>query len=122
MKTIKLNLLGIGILSLFFLFALNASAQSSSYVGNWQSTAPVPSMNNAIVKIKILSTSDPNVLIIVNFDNPKKKFVAKYDASTNRIYAIIRNQNLYFNYVAASDTIDCYNVSNNNLVCSMVRF
>ena len=68
----KLNILGIGFIAMFFLFAFSASAQATSFVGNWQSTAPVVSMNNSIVKIKVLSTSDPNVFIIINSDNPEE--------------------------------------------------
>jgi hypothetical protein len=122
MKTMKLNILGIGFIAMFFLFAFSASAQATSFVGNWQSTEPVASMNNSIVKIKVLSTSDPAVFIIINSDNPKKKFVSKYDQATNRLYTTIKNQNLYFAYVSTSDMLECYKTTNNSKIADLTRF
>jgi len=122
MKTMKLNMLGISVVAIFFLFAFSASAQSTNFVGNWQSTAPVVSMNNSIVKIKVLSTSEPNVFIIINPDNPKKKFVSKYDQPTNRLYTTIKNQNLYFTYVTSTDMLECYKVSNDSKIADLTRY
>jgi hypothetical protein len=122
MKTMKLNVLGFGFFAMFFIFALSASAQSASFVGNWQSTAPVASMNNAIVKVKILTTSETNVFILINPDNPKKKFVSKYDQATNRLYTTIKNQNVYFAYVSATDMLECYKVIDNTKICDFTRF
>ncbi len=118
----KLNILGIGFIAMFFLFAFSASAQATGFVGNWQSTAPVASMNNSIVKIKVLSTSDPAVFIIINSDNPKKKFVSKYDQATNRLYTTIKNQSLYFAYVSTSDMLECYKTTNNSKIADLTRF
>lgn len=118
----KLNMLGLGFIAMFFLFAFSASAQATSYVGSWQSTAPVAGISNSIVKIKVLSTSDPIVFIIINPDNPKKKFVAKYDETTNRLYTTIKNQNIFFEFVSATDMLECYKVSDNTKLADLNRY
>ena len=122
MKTMKLNMLGISFVAMFFLFAFSASAQSTSFAGNWQSTGPVASINNSIVKVKILATAQSNAFILVNADNPKKKFVAKFEASTNRLYTTVKNLNVYFTYVTGTDMLECYKASNNVKICDLTRF
>lgn len=109
-------------LAFLWLTSFNSNAQSTSYVGNWQSTAPVASMNNSIMRIKILSTSDPNVFIIINADNPKKKIIAKYKPADGKIYATVKNTPIYLVYIASSDSIQCYKQSNNALMSDLTRY
>lgn len=109
-------------LAFLWLTSFNLNAQNTNYVGNWQSTTPVASMNNSIMRIKILSTSDPNVFIVINADNPKKKILAKYKPADGRIYATVKNTPIYFVYVAASDSLQCFKQSNNALICDMTRY
>ncbi len=100
----------------------NSFAQATNYVGNWQSTAPVVSMNNSIMRIKILSTNEPNVFIIINTDNPKKKIVAKYNPADGRVYATVKNTPIYLVYNAGSDNLQCFKQSNNALICDLTRY
>jgi hypothetical protein len=122
MKTIHQKIMSFSLLAILWLASSNTFAQATNYVGNWQSTAPVVSMNNSILKIKILSTSDPNVLIIINADNPKKKIIAKYNAADGKIYATVKNTPVYFVYVGTSDSLQCFKQINNALLCDLNRY
>jgi hypothetical protein len=122
MKTLNLKFMSFSMLAFLWLTSFNSNAQSTSYVGNWQSTAPVASMNNSIMRIKILSTSDPNVFIIINADNPKKKIIAKYKPADGKIYATVKNTPIYLVYIASSDSIQCYKQSNNALMSDLTRY
>ena len=122
MKTLHLKFMSFSMLAFLWLTSFNSNAQSTSYVGNWQSTAPVASMNNSILRIKILSTSDPNVFIIINADNPKKKIIAKYKPADGKIYATVKNTPIYLVYIASSDSIQCYKQSNNALMSDLTRY
>lgn len=122
MKTLHLKFMSFSMLAFLWLTSFNSNAQSTSYVGNWQSTAPVASMNNSIMRIKILSTSDPNVFIIINADNPKKKIIAKYKPADGKIYATVKNTPIYLVYIASSDSIQCYKQSNNALMSDLTRY
>ncbi len=122
MKTLHLKLMSLSMIAFFWLTSSNAITQTTNYVGNWQSTTPVVSMNNSIMKIKILSTNQPNVFIIINADNPKKKIIAKYNPADGRVYATVKNTPIYLVYLAATDSLQCYRQSNNTLICDLNRF
>lgn len=109
-------------LAFLWLTSFNLNAQTTNYVGNWQSTAPVASMNNTIMRIKVLSTSDPNAFIIINADNPKKKIIAKYKPTDGRIYATVKNTPIYLVYISSSDSLQCFKQSNNALICDLTRY
>jgi len=122
MKTLHFKLMSLSMLAFLWLTSSNSIAQSTNYVGNWQSTAPVASMNNSIMKIKILSTNDPNVFIIINADSPKKKIVAKYNSTDGRIYATVKNTPIYLVYNSSLDNLQCFKQSNNALICDLTRY
>jgi hypothetical protein len=122
MKTLHLKFLSLFLLVFLWMNNTQTFAQSASYAGNWQSTSPIASMNNSILKIKILSTSDPNVFIIVNAASPKKKINAKYDQTDSRLYATVKSTPIYFVYVPATDSLECYKSSNNSKLCDLNRY
>lgn len=121
MKTLQVKFISLTLLAFVWLSNSETFAQATSYVGNWQSTAPVASMNNSILRIKILSTNDPNVFIIINADNPRKKIMAKYNQIDGRVYATVRNTPIYLVYIPSNDSLQCYKESNNSLLCNMTR-
>jgi hypothetical protein len=122
MKTLHLKFMSLTFLAFLWLTSSQTFAQSTNYVGNWQSTAPVASMNNAVLKIKVLSTNEPNVFIIVNADSPKKKIVSKYNQQDGRIYATVKSTPIYLVYLAASDSLECYKTSTNTKICDLTRY
>ena len=122
MKTLHFKLMSLSMIAFLWLTSSNSIAQSTNYVGNWQSTAPVASMNNSIMKIKILSTNNPNVFIIINADSPKKKIVAKYNSTDGRIYATVKNTPIYLVYNSSLDNLQCFKQSNNALICDFTRY
>lgn len=121
MKTLHGKILGLAFLAFLFLVSSNVVGQSTNYVGNWHSTAPVASMNNAVLHIKILASSHPNALIIINMDKPKKKIVAKYEVADGRLYASIKNTPVYLIYIPATDSLECYKTNTNAHVCNFIR-
>ena len=122
MKTLQVRILGLTFLALLFLTSSNSFAQATNYVGNWESTTPVVSMNNAVMHIKVLATSNPNVLVIINIDKPKKKIIAKYENTDGRVYASIRNTPVYLIYVPATDSLECYKTNTNAHICNLIRY
>lgn len=116
------NICLIVILFLFTSFYNNSISQSASYVGNWESTAPVPQYNGLTVRLQIASTSDPNVFVIVNVDSPKMKYNGKYDDFVGRLYTVIKKKNLYFVYISATDMLECYNASNGVKIADLQRY
>ena len=122
MKTLHFKLMSLSMIAFLWLTSSNSFAQSTNHVGNWQSTAPVVSMNNSIMKIKVLSTNKPNVFIIINADNPKKKIIAKYNPADGRIYATVKNTPIYLVYNAGPDNLQCFKQSNNALICDLTRY
>ena len=121
MKTLHGRILGLAFLAFLFLTSTNTIAQATNFVGNWESTTPIVSMNNSVMRIKILATSNPNVLIIINRDNPIKKIIAKYDPINGRISASVKNTPIYFVYMPATDSLECYKTSTNALICDLIR-
>lgn len=122
MKTLQVKFMSLALLAFLWLNSSQTYAQATNYVGNWQSTAPVASMNNATLKIKVLSTSDPNVFIIVNADTPKKKITAKYNQADGKMYATVKSTPIYLVYIASSDSLECYKSSNNVKICDLNRY
>jgi hypothetical protein len=121
MKTLHGRILGLAFLAFLFLTSTNAIAQASNFVGNWESATPVVIMNNSVMRIKILATSNPNVLIIINRDNPTKKIIAKYEPTNGRISATVKNTPIYFVYVSSTDGLECYKTSTQALICNLIR-
>jgi hypothetical protein len=122
MKTLNTKFLGMAFLAFIFLLNTESFAQSTSYVGNWQSSTPVSINNNTIMRIKILSTSNPDVFIIINPDNPKKKITAKYNTADGRLYATVKNTPIYLVYLSASDSLECYKAATNTKICDFTRY
>jgi len=117
MKTI----LSIGIFLMMFITSFTTQAQSTNFVGKWESITPVSFYNNNILKIKIIGTDNPNCLIIVNAINPKKKFVAKYDDITGRLYVSYQTQQLYLEYYPDTDMLRVFK-TDGTFICYMTRF
>lgn len=107
---------------IMMIVSFNAKAQSTNFVGKWESTTTVSFYNNSILKIKILATSNPNCLIIVNAINPKKKFIAKYDDLTGRLYVMYQTHSLYLEYYSDTDTVKVFKTSDDTFICLMTRF
>jgi len=122
MKTLNKKFLGLAFLAFILFLSTESFAQATSYVGNWQSTTPVSISNSTILKIKILSTSNPDVFIIINPDNPKKKITAKYNTADGRVYASVKNTPIYLVYISASDSLECYKASTNVKICDLTRY
>jgi hypothetical protein len=55
-------------------------------------------------------------------DNPRKKFVAKYNPADGKIYATVKNTPVYFVYTGTSDSLQCFKQSNNALLCDLNRY
>jgi hypothetical protein len=122
MKTLNSKFLGLVFFAFIFLISSESLAQATSCVGNWQSSTPIAISNNTILRIKILSTSNPDVFIIINPDNPKKKIIAKYNTPDGRLYATVKNIPIYFIYISSSDSLECYNVSTNAIISDFTRY
>jgi len=122
MKTLQVKFMSLALLAFLWLNSSQTYAQATNYVGNWQSTTPIVSMNNAILKIKVLSTSNPNVFIIINADTPKKKITAKYNQADGKMYATVKSTPIYLVYIASSDSLECYKSSNNVKICDLNRY
>lgn len=122
MKTLHVKFMSLALLAFLWLNSSQLFAQATNYVGNWQSTGPVAIMNNSTLKIKVLSTSNPDVFIIVNAVTPKKKITAKYNQADGRVYATVKNTPIYLVYLASSDSLECYKSSNNTKICDLTRY
>lgn len=122
MKTLNTKFLGLAFLAFSLLLTSESFTQATSYVGNWQSSTPVSISNNTIMRIKILSTSNPDVFNIINPDNPKKKITAKYNTADGRIYATVKNTPIYLVYLSASDSLECYKAATNTKICDLTRY
>ena len=118
MKKIKL----FGLLIMFIGFFNQASAQSTSYVGNWESTGPVAAYNGQTLRLQIASTADPDVFIIVNEDTPKMKYTGKHDYPSGRLFMNYKKKMLYFIYVPATDMLEGYNAQNDVKIADFVRY
>jgi hypothetical protein len=106
-----------------FVMALsfNTTAQTSNFVGKWETTAPVSFYNNLVFRIKISDTDAPNYMIITNHDAPKKKKGSKYDPNTGRLYTNARGQQIYLVYDPLTDMIEVFKI-NDASICYMTRF
>lgn len=122
MKTLNFKIISFCLLAVLWLASSKSFAQSTNYVGNWKSNAPVAMMNNSLMKIKVLSTSDPNLFMVVSSDVPKKKNPAKYIPTDGNLYVTLKNTAIYFVYISSNDSLKCYRLSDNSLICSLSRF
>jgi len=111
-------LISIGILAVM-LITSKVEAQTSNFVGKWETTAPVPFYNNLVLRIKISDTDAPNYMIITNHDAPKKKKGAKYD--DNKLYTNVRGQQIYLVYDPLTDMLEVFKI-NGASICYMTRF
>jgi len=111
-------LISIGILAVM-LITSKVEAQTSNFVGKWETTTPVPFYNNLVLRIKISDTDAPNYMIITNHDAPKKKKGAKYD--DNKLYTDVRGQQIYLVYDPLTDMLEVFK-TNGASICYMTRF
>jgi len=114
------------ILSIVFLLSFVALtsrtwAQSSNFVGKWETTTAVAFNNNSVARIKISGTEHANYLVITRAEKPKKKVGAKYDDATGRLHTTIKGHQVYFIYDALTDMLEVYKVTG-NLICYLTRF
>lgn len=100
---------------------ITSFAQSTNFVGKWESTTQLTFNNNSILKIKISGTEHPNYLIITREESPKKKIGAKYDETTNRLYTTVKGTQIYFVYDNTTDTIEAFKI-NDASICDFIRF
>jgi len=117
MKTIIISI--VTILSVFL--TNNIEAQSSNYVGKWETVTPVSFYNNLVLKIKISGTDNPNYLIITNNDTPKKKIGSKYDEDMDRLYTNVKGHQIYFIYHPTTDMLEAFKI-NGTSICLLTRF
>lgn len=103
------------------LVSFKAEAQTSNFVGKWETTTTVSFYNNLVLRIKISDTDMPDYMIITNHDAPKKKKGAKYDSNTGRLYTNVRGQQIYLIYDPLTDMLEVYKI-NDALICYMTRF
>lgn len=115
----KVKLISLGILIMLFMASFQTQAQTSNFVGKWETTAPVPFYNNLVLRIKISDTDAPNYMIITNHDAPKKKKGAKYD--NNKLYTNVRGQQIYLVYDPLTDMLEVFKI-NGASICHMTRF
>jgi hypothetical protein len=116
----KFKLVGI---ALFFIGLFHvANAQSTNYVGNWESTTPVAQYNNLTLRVQISSTSDPNVFILVNADAPKGKFSGKYNAAQDRLYTTFKKKPIYLKYDASADKLECFKSKDDTKLYELSRY
>lgn len=117
MKTIIISI--VTILSVFL--TNNFKAQSTNYVGKWETVTPVSFYNNSVLRIKITGTDNPNYLIITNNDKPKKKIGSKYDVDMNRLYTNVKGHQIYFIYHPNTDMLEAFKI-NGTSICLLTRF
>jgi len=114
------------ILSIAFLLSIvvltsKVWAQSSNFVGKWETTTAVAFNNNSVARIKISGTDHANYLVITRTEKPKKKVGAKYDEATGRLHTNIKVHQIYFVYDPLTDMLEVYKVTG-NLICYLTRF
>lgn len=114
------TLISIGILAVM-LITSKVEAQTSNFVGKWETTTPVTFYNNLVLRIKISDTDTPDYMIITNHDAPKKKKGAKYDNNTGRLYTSVRGQQIYLVYDPLTDMLEVFKI-NDASICYMTRF
>lgn len=111
----------LSILILINVLTFKAEAQSTNFIGKWETTTPVPFNNNSVAKMKVSGTEHPNYLIITRAEKPKKKIGAKYDESTGRLYTTIKGTQIYFTYNPLTDMLEVFKI-NDTTICYMTRF
>ena len=114
-------IISIALLISAVLFTNKVQAQSSNYVGKWETTTAVAFNNNSVARIKISGTDYQDYLIITRYETPKKKIGAKYDADSGRLYTNIKGHQIYFMYDPLTDMLEVHKM-NDALVCYMTRF
>ena len=117
MKTI----LSIGIFLMMTITSFTTKAQSTNFVGKWETTTPVSFYNNSVLRIKISGTEHPNYLIITNNDKPKKKIGSKYDETSGELHTTVKNTQIYFIYDPLTDMLEVFK-SNGSSICYLTRF
>ena len=103
------------------LVSFKAEAQSTNFIGKWETTTPVPFNNNSVAKMKVSGTEHPNYLIITRAEKPKKKIGAKYDEVTGRLYTTIKGTQIYFVYNPLTDMLEAFKM-NDASICDLIRF
>jgi hypothetical protein len=103
------------------LISFDTVAQSSNFIGKWETTTAVSFNNNSVARIKISGTEHANYLIITRAEKPKKKVGAKYDESTGRLYTTIKGTQIYFVYDTLTDMLEVRKM-NDALICYLTRF
>jgi hypothetical protein len=114
------TLISIGIF-VMTLITTNVEAQTSNFVGKWETTTPVTFYNNSVLRIKITDTNTPDYMIITNHDTPKKKKGAKYDNNTGRLYTNVKGHQIYLIYHPLTDMLEVFKI-NDASICYMTRF
>lgn len=117
MKTLIISI--VTILSVFL--TKNVEAQSTNYVGKWETVTPVSFFNNSVMRIKIIGTDNPNYFIIINNDTPKKKIGSKYDEDIDRLYTNVKGHQIYFIYHPNTDMLEAFKI-NGTSICLLTRF
>lgn len=102
------------------LVSFKAEAQSTNFIGKWETTTPVPFNNNSVAKMKVYGTEHPNYLIITRAEKPKKKIGAKYDEETGRLHTTIKGTQIYFVYNPLTDTLEAFKI-NDTSICHLTR-